>query len=351
MSAMTPSSSPNPLMAPQKVADAVARGAKTQSYKFVTWLALLTVLSRNTSEHGVPAVLDANEVADEVLAIYWRQTRPYKGQLLVHTRQRGRSLLEHTDELQKALGLAPRTDVSVHLRKADTSTRKALLRLRTRVRNVICSQALPRLQVIAGVHDPFLFDVWEAHPGGNTSQWPDTQSRELYLRRGAARVVLDASRLLVPLIQSSLLAFVTANSPQTPDEGLVEQTLFGVDRIALQRVRVPIGELHDGRCFSCRSKLGSKFDIDHFLPWSWADGDADMGGVGGRNVWVSSATKVSVISPAPRGPQQVRRWLGRPPAHRVRLARSGRAPHRHRRGWGRPHRVARAPVVDLVGGI
>src|SRR5205823_5825838 len=48
--------------------------------------------------------------------------------------------------------------------------------------------------------------------------------------------------------------------------------LFGAERVPLERVRGPIIELREGRCFYCAERLASRAgqtpDVDHFIPWS-----------------------------------------------------------------------------------
>src|SRR5437879_1941069 len=56
------------------------------------------------------------------------------------------------------------------------------------------------------------------------------------------------------------------------NEYQLERFLFGAERVPLERVRGPIIELQEGRCFYCAERLASRAgqtpDVDHFIPWS-----------------------------------------------------------------------------------
>src|SRR5205809_890037 len=60
------------------------------------------------------------------------------------------------------------------------------------------------------------------------------------------------------------------------NEYQLERFLFGAERVPLERVRGPIIELQEGRCFYCAERLASRAgqtpDVDHFIPWSRSRG-------------------------------------------------------------------------------
>ena len=51
-------------------------------------------------------------------------------------------------------------------------------------------------------------------------------------------------------------------------ELVLQEFLFGADRISLEPVRGHLRELQSDRCFYCEEKLRAAPDVDHFLPWA-----------------------------------------------------------------------------------
>src|SRR5207244_12917024 len=56
------------------------------------------------------------------------------------------------------------------------------------------------------------------------------------------------------------------------DEDQVARFPLGAERVPLERVRGPIIELQEGRCFYCAERLATRAGqtphVDHFIPWS-----------------------------------------------------------------------------------
>jgi hypothetical protein len=50
-------------------------------------------------------------------------------------------------------------------------------------------------------------------------------------------------------------------------EGRLEEFLFGVERVSLVAIQRDLRELQYGRCFYCGDALGSRCEVDHFVPW------------------------------------------------------------------------------------
>ncbi len=51
-------------------------------------------------------------------------------------------------------------------------------------------------------------------------------------------------------------------------ETRLEEFLFGISRVSLDAVRVPLRELQEDRCFYCDRPLNERSDVDHFIPWA-----------------------------------------------------------------------------------
>ena len=71
--------------------------------------------------------------------------------------------------------------------------------------------------------------------------------------------------LLRPVIRREWSRFVARRNPEAVED--IEEFLFEPNRIHLGKLRDPLDELQDGRCFYCQEKVGKPV-IDHFLPWT-----------------------------------------------------------------------------------
>ena len=92
----------------------------------------------------------------------------------------------------------------------------------------------------------------------------------ILLRPGAGEALVRLNHLLRPLIHHQWAVKVATLNRL--DEYQLERFLFGAERVPLERVRGPIIELQEGRCFYCAERLASRAgqtpDVDHFIPWS-----------------------------------------------------------------------------------
>lgn len=71
-----------------------------------------------------------------------------------------------------------------------------------------------------------------------------------------------------PLVEAKWADLVARRNIAVVDQFQLTEFLFGASRISLDRVREPLRELQDGRCFYCRAELTGAGDVDHFVPWS-----------------------------------------------------------------------------------
>src|SRR5438093_6342959 len=92
----------------------------------------------------------------------------------------------------------------------------------------------------------------------------------IHLRPGVGEALVRLNHLLRPLIHHQWAVKVATLNRL--DEYQLERFLFGAERVPLERVRGPIIELQEGRCFYCAERLASRAgqtpDVDHFIPWS-----------------------------------------------------------------------------------
>lgn len=74
--------------------------------------------------------------------------------------------------------------------------------------------------------------------------------------------------LLRPLLETRWVEQVAAKNVDVVDASQLHEFLFGASRISLDRIREPLVDAQDGRCFYCGNSVGRSPAIDHFLPWS-----------------------------------------------------------------------------------
>ena len=71
--------------------------------------------------------------------------------------------------------------------------------------------------------------------------------------------------LLRPVIRREWSRFVARKNPEAVED--IEEFLFEPNRAQIGKLRDPLGQLQDGRCFYCQEKVSQPV-IDHFLPWT-----------------------------------------------------------------------------------
>lgn len=100
---------------------------------------------------------------------------------------------------------------------------------------------------------------------------PGEFDNRIIIRPGVTSALIQLNGLLRPLIQRSW-ALKVARLNQL-DDAVLHDFLFGQERSALARVRTPLAELQDDRCFYCAERLDRRMDVDHFLPWAQVPND------------------------------------------------------------------------------
>src|SRR5713101_1575211 len=121
---------------------------------------------------------------------------------------------------------------------------------------------LPRLQTIGDESVTFLYAInWT-----QSVRQPDVRryqrgeggpfDNRILLRTGVGEALVRLNNLLRPLIHHQWAVKVATLNRL--DEYQLERFLFGGERVPLERVRGPIIELQEGRCFYCAERLASR---------------------------------------------------------------------------------------------
>ena len=262
-----------PLAVGERIIALLEEGAFTATYKYAVLLGLMDLSLEYGAEVGQGSLtLTTRQLAGKVLAAYWPQVRPlplHEGRI---PRQNGRGsrdarIVRLIEDYKRASGREWSSPAEVAARMpADYE------RLVVEVERVLIEMPLPRLQSIGASNDQFLYVVhWTTevsrtlvsrYLSGKTGEFDN----RIILRPGVALALIQLNGLLRPLIQRSW-ALKVAQLNQL-DEAVLHDFLFGQERSALARVRAPLADLQQGRCFYCERRLESSAAVDHFLPWS-----------------------------------------------------------------------------------
>lgn len=249
----------------------VDEGRRTATYKLALLLAIVDAVALSPGESELPTRF----IAERVLSLYYRQTRPFvdihggthqprqismKSSAAVAAVERLRSVAEQSryrnvDEVRALLPdeFADAVDA---------------------IEDVFVRYPIPLMQVVGSNVVPFLYAV----------DWSEGTSAKTLKRAGADRVrlldgVADRLAVLGPMLRSIIELHWTrdvARWTRLPmDDELLRVHLFGSERVSFPRALVgELSAMQGDTCFYCGARLGSRRDVDHFLAWSRWPNDA-----------------------------------------------------------------------------
>ncbi len=267
---------PSPAEVAERVIAVLDEGHFTSTYKYAVLLALLDLCLEKGTEAGPTGLaLTTRELAEKVLAIYWPQVRPSPllGGRTLSQSASGARILSRIERF-KALAAADPPDSPTQARARHPRRFAALLR---DVERVLIELPLPRLQTIGRSRDEFLYHIgWDtavdpARVREYLAGRPSGFDNRILLRPGVPEALAQLNGVLRPLVQRSW-ALKVARLNRLEDARL-HDFLFGEERAPLERVRAPLVELQEGRCFLCETPLARQADLDHFIPWARVPND------------------------------------------------------------------------------
>ena len=250
------------------------RGKRTSTYKYAVLLGLMDVcLERATRNGSAPDSVTTRQLAERVIHLYWAQTLPFlPGR--VAARSANESVLAQNRQgqaeiLQRILAFRARhaPEPSTPLSRAKAAAPSAWESLLAFVEWKLIEMPLPKLQRLGdGQSFASLYRIaWDDHVR-RSDLGRDFDNQIRFVGRTGEHLVRLAG-LLRPLIQREWAAMVAEMNRELTGERQLEEFLFGRQRAALAAVREPLRELQDDRCFYCGDRLGSRIDVDHFVPW------------------------------------------------------------------------------------
>ncbi|MBI5486028.1 MAG: HNH endonuclease [Deltaproteobacteria bacterium] len=251
------------------------RGSFNSTYKYAVLLGLMDVcLERATRDGSAPDSVTTWQLAERVIELYWPQTLPFlparravrtaTETVLSQNKGGPAEILQHILDF-RAQHAPERSTPLGRARAAAPSAFDALIR---HVEWKLMKMPLPLLPKLGR---------GESRASLYTIQWGEDVTRRS-IRRGIDNQIRFVGRtgehlvrlagLLRPLIQREWAAMVADLNRELTGERQLEEFLFGSQRAALAAVRHPLRELQEDRCFYCGNKLGSRVEVDHFVPWA-----------------------------------------------------------------------------------
>ncbi|MCV7281698.1 HNH endonuclease [Mycolicibacterium flavescens] len=259
----------DPLLLGQRIVAILETGQRDATYKLATLMTLIEHCIENLPDHPADSLrVPIPELAHRVLAIYWRQVRPFEGRELVQRRTgKNTRITDATKELREVVRTGHSAlSFEVAMLRAPEAYRRAI----DKIVLALAKQPLPRLQKLPGSanSDPFLYD--DSFLGENVSRRTLRENGDtIVLSPGVAHGLARLAGLLRPALEIMWVEDVRRMNKfldtEVPD---VAGHLFGRERTALAAVRGPFKDVFGPYCFYCGRDLPDNNPIDHVLPWS-----------------------------------------------------------------------------------
>jgi len=253
----------------ERILELLDEGAFSTTYKHALLLALIELCIEKGTLRTIGTVrLGTREIAQKVVELYWTHTRIYNQETL---RQSGRGQAEILKLIAEFLAYSPAAHGSTP-HQCQRENPGAWARLISSVEWKLIEMPLPRLQTMGNRNEGFLYEIgWDAGLSrGLVRQYQEGKDSgfrgEVALLPGVAEGLVRLSPLLKPMIRRQLTLLVAKLNRL--EVSRLENFLFGESRISLTGIRQFFSEMQRGRCFFCGLALGSKCDVDHFIPWT-----------------------------------------------------------------------------------
>jgi hypothetical protein len=289
---------PNSPDTPDAIAEYVIALLETgnfvSTYKHAVLLALIDLCAEKHVAFGSGDVqiVTTRELANRVIELYWRQTRP----VVLGSADRAARVLNQNNqgpEARRRLGGGIVADIhdfrehwerergakrpSCPSRRGDDDGFDALA---DKVEWKLIEMPLPKLEGRESRRR--LFEIgWDdatSRPSAASVQRyqkgePSSFDNAIRLTPAARDAFVRFRGLLRPYVQLHWASKVGKLNGLEVDE--LHTALFGCERVSLAVVRKPLVELQGNRCFYCGGSLGhAEPHVDHFLPWASTNDDS-----------------------------------------------------------------------------
>lgn len=261
----------------ERLIQLLGRGGFTATYKYAVLIALMDLCMELTNVTGLPPdMITTRQLAEKVIELYWPHCAPYddKHGVLRQNASKGDTqaeIIRHILQFRAGADANPAASLPLSRARA-TAAPGAYEKLLRLIEWKLVEMPLPRLQVIGGQEDRFLYEYGFTIKIQKSAVDHYQQGRgngfdnRLLLKPGVSAALIALNGVLRPLIYRNwALMVASVNGLHEPS---LEDFLFGVGRTSLDPVRPRLRELQDGRCFYCEKAMGAACHVDHFVPWS-----------------------------------------------------------------------------------
>jgi hypothetical protein len=252
-------------------------GSFTATYKYAVIIGLLDLCLELTSTTGAPPdAITTRQLAEKIVELYWSHCAPYgeRGVLRQNAGREGTQaeIIRRIQRFRDGVPSEPAASLPLSLAcaRARPGTYEQLLRF---VEWKLVEMPLPKLQVVGGEEDRFLYDYGFPRHMDNSKplqrHWDGERGsfdNRLLLRDGVGAALVALNGLLRPLVHRQWAMMVARMNDL--EEAALERFLFGAERTSLDPVRPRLRELQGGRCFYCDERLSRAHHVDHFIPWA-----------------------------------------------------------------------------------
>lgn len=231
----------------------LSEGLFVASYMFALLRALADLSVQCGDDTGSELELPVSGIAEQFIALYWRQVRPFAMRPVP-----GTPILRQNSGVQAKVvrilaGVQDRYDGSLgEFQRTDKEWR----RYRSLIASEVAKMPLWKLQRVGRRVDDFLY--------------PQTESNSrIVLRPGIAFCFRKFYSLIRNVVEGAWAAYVRRLNQDALGEATdLQEFLFGSERTVLEAFRPILLDLQKGRCFYCKEPLVRQGHVDHFVPWS-----------------------------------------------------------------------------------
>jgi hypothetical protein len=236
----------------QQIRRLLSDGSFVASYKFALLHAIADLVVIKGEEGGAELRLSTRELAEQVIVLYWRQSRPFPAphsEPLVLQQNAGRQakIISDVEKVQHQYGGSL---AALQRRREEWS------RLVGEVEATVQKMPLWKLQTVGDERLDFLYENLD-------------RGNQITLRPGVAYCLRTFYDLVTDLVRGAWLRYVRRyNASVLGESSELGSFLFGSERSNLAVYQPILMEVQRGLCFYCERALRTSGEVDHFVAWS-----------------------------------------------------------------------------------
>ncbi len=249
----------------------IDEGRRTATYKLALLIALIDSAATVNGDSQIPTRV----VAEQVLALYYPQTRVYVANDGIE-RELRQITMKGSPPLRAALRLRLHGDTAGCRSAEDTKQRlpEEYVMALDVVEDTFVRYPIPLLQVVGTLLMPFLYEPdW---PEGTSVTSLRRQGRDgVRLLPGVVDRLVVLGPMLRPLIELHWANDIARWTGVQLEDASLRAHLFGTERVSFPGLLVgDLRQVQNGCCFYCGDRIEGRGQVDHFLAWSRWPNDA-----------------------------------------------------------------------------